>query len=140
MFTWEFTNQMHIKLYVEKYGAKWYLTVTDDAVSLKKESGSIELQKSFIWIPAHSVKDKQANVWNSGWRNFDSLDENSSCGSRLETCKKNYGDCSSTMYIKKLKVKSLKDKNKMLQQQLEEVQRELEKLKKTEYVKSYTRS
>ena len=128
---------MHIKLYVEKYGTKWYLTVTDDVVSLKEKSGSTELQKSFIWIPAHSAKDKGTYEFA---RNFPSFEENSSCGSSLEACKKDYGDCSSTTYIRKLKIKSLKDKNKMLQQQLEEVQRELVQLKKTEYVKSYTRS
>ena len=133
MFTWEFTNQMHIKLYVEKYGAKWYLTVTDDDVSLKKESGSTELQKSFIWIPAHSVKDKPTNEFA---RNFDLLEEKSSCGSKLYKCKKNYGECSRAIYIKKFKIKSLKVKHKMLRQQLEEAQHELVQLKKTEYVKT----
>ena len=121
---------MHIKLYVEKYSAKWYLTVTDDVVSLKKESDSTELQKSFIWIPA------QRQIGGTSSRNFPlySLENSSSCGSKLKTCKERYSNCSSKRQLKKLKIKSLNDKKEMLQQQLEEVQRELRQLKKDKNV------
>ena len=124
LFTWEFTKQMHIKLSVEKYNAKWYLTVTDDVVSLKKESDSTELQKSFIWIPA------QRQIGGTSSRTFDILENNSSCGSSLKTCEERYSNCFSKRQLKKLKIKSLNDKNEMLQQQLQEVQLELLHLKK----------
>ena len=130
LFTWEFTRKMHIKLYVEKYSDKWYLTVTDDVVSLKKESDSNELQKSFIWIPA------QRQIGGTSSRNFpsDSLKYNSPCGSRLKTCKERYSNCSNKRQLEKFKIKSLNDKKEMLQQQLEEVQRELRQLKKAKNV------
>ena len=115
---------MHIKLYIKKYGAKWYLTVTDDAVRLRKESGNTELQKSLIWIPSETYKSPM----------------NSLCASMLETCKRNYGNCCSVIYMKEHKTKFEKDYKKMMRQQLEEEQSELVQLKKTEYVKSYTRS
>ena len=124
LFTWEFTKQMHIKLYVEKYNAKWYLTVTDDVVSLKKESDSTELQKSFIWIPA------QRQIGGTSPRTFIPVVDNSSCRSTLKTCKEIYSDCFRKRQLKNFKIKSLNDKNEMLQQQLQEVQLELLQLKK----------
>ena len=115
---------MHIKLCIKKYGAKWYLTVTDDAVRLRKESGNTELQKSLIWIPSETYESPM----------------NSLCASMLETCKRNYGNCSSVIYMKEHKTKFVKDYKKMMRQQLEEEQSELVQLRKTEYVKSYTQS
>ena len=125
---------MHIKLYVEKYSAKWYLTVTEDVVSLKKESDSTELQKSFIWIPA------QRQIGGTSPRNFNLWEDNLSCGSRVKTCKEIYSNCFSKIQLKKLKIKSLNDKNEMLQQQLKEVQHELLQLKRNESVKSSPQS
>lgn len=54
LFTWDFTNQMHIQLYVKHLSL--YLTVKDKKVMLTKRNGSTELEHSFIWLPTKTTR------------------------------------------------------------------------------------